>query len=122
MGYTIVEVEKMPESKSIKAAIYNRIGTFYEEFALEERRVELEKYSRGTLGIDDVEVFDEVGILDRETDRPAYRELMRRIRQGEFTHLVVWDWDSLYHDCDNLDRLMEELNDNGIILVGKAEQ
>jgi DNA invertase Pin-like site-specific DNA recombinase len=112
----------MQDSKSIKAAIYNRIGTFYEEFALEDRRVELENYSRDTLGIDDLEVFDEVCIFDREVDRPAYRELMRRIRQGEFTHLVVWDWDSLYHDCDNLDRLLEELNDNGIILVGKAEQ
>ncbi|HEX3048914.1 MAG TPA: recombinase family protein [Bacillota bacterium] len=112
----------MQESRSVKAAIYNRIGTFYEEFALEDRRVELEKYSRDALGIDDLEVFDEVGIFDREVDRPAYRELMRRIRQQEFTHLVVWDWDSLFHDCDDLNRLLQELNDHGIILVGKAEE
>ncbi len=105
-----------------KAAIYNRIATFYEDHTLETRRVELESYCRGTLQIDDCEVFDEVGIFDREVDRPAYRELMRRIRQGEFTHLVVWNWDTLFHDYEELNRLMEKLSDEGIILVGKEEQ
>jgi DNA invertase Pin-like site-specific DNA recombinase len=78
-------------------------------------------YSRDSLGISSWEVFDEVGTFDREVDRPAYQEMMRRVRQGEFTHILVETLDNLLHDYDDLKKILAELMEHEVMLVNMEE-
>ncbi len=63
-----------------------------------------------------------MGVFDREVDRPAYQEMMRRVRDGEFTHIVVERLESLLHDYDDLKKLLAELTERGISFVNVLEQ
>lgn len=105
------------DSQYNKVAIYNRIPTYYEEEKLSLERRKLIDYCRQRLNIDSFEVFDEIGIFDREVDRPAYQEMMRRIRQKEFSHLIVSQLESIFHDYDDLKKLLREFEDCGVSFI-----
>lgn len=78
-------------------------------------------YCRDSLKINNWEVFDEVGIFDREVDRPSFQELMRRVRQGEFTHILVGKLDHLLHDYDDLKKVLAELAEHEVSVVNIEE-
>lgn len=78
-------------------------------------------YSRNSLGVSNWEIFDEVGIFDREVDRPAFQEMFRRVRQGEFTHILVGRLDHLLHDYDDLKKILAELAEHEVMLVNMEE-
>ncbi len=63
-----------------------------------------------------------MGIFDREVDRPAYQEMMRRIRQGEFTHILVEKLDQLLHDYDDLKKILAELAEHEVSVVNIEEK
>jgi DNA invertase Pin-like site-specific DNA recombinase len=80
-----------------KAAHYIRVSTHHQidRDSLPFQRQELENYCRFVLGIDDFVVFEDAGYSAKNTDRPKFQEMMDRIRQGEFTHLLVWKLDRI---------------------------
>lgn len=86
------------------------------------QRHKLMDYCRNCLGVSNWEIFDEVGTFDREVDRPAYQELMRRVRQGEFTHILVQKLDNLLHDYDDLKKVLAELAEHEVMLINVEEK
>lgn len=62
-----------------------------------------------------------MGIFDREIDRPAYQEMMRRVRRGEFTHILVGKLAHLQHDYDDLRKVLVELAECEILLINVTE-
>jgi site-specific DNA recombinase len=98
------------------------VPTYYQEGQLAGQRHELMDYCRNNLKISHWEVFDEVGIFDREVDRPAYQEMMRRVRQGEFTHILVGKLDHLLHNYDDLKKVLAELAEHEVALVNIEEK
>lgn len=47
---------------------------------------------------------------------------MRRIRQGEFTHILVEKLDHLLHDYDDLKKILAELAEHEVSVVNIEEK
>ena len=78
-----------------KAALYVRVSTNYQidRDSLPMQRQELITYAQLMFGINDYVVFEDAGYSGKNTDRPEFQNMMRRIRAGEFTHLLCWKID-----------------------------
>lgn len=107
-----------------KAALYTRVSTNYQidKDSLPHQREELINYANYVLRIDDYEVFEDAGFSGKNTDRPAFQEMMRRIRQGEFTHLVVDKIDRISRNLLDFAAMYEELKALEVVFVSRNEQ
>lgn len=115
-------VNKRKDSK--KAALYIRVSTKMQidRDSLPFQRQELENYCRYVLNIEDFEIFEDPGYSAKNTDRPQYQEMLSRIRQGEFTHLLVWKLDRISRNLRDFTELWDELKEYGVTFVSKMEQ
>ena len=107
-----------------KAVLYVRVSTHWQidKDSLPVQRKELEYYCRYVLGIDDFVILEDAGYSAKNTDRPAYQEMMTRIRSGEFSHLLVWKIDRISRNLLDFVNMYEELKDLGVVFVSKNEQ
>lgn len=114
--------EQVLEMKKI--AIYIRVSTQYQvdRASLPVQREELINYARYALGIEAYEVFEDAGYSAKNTDRPAYQQMMTRVRSGEFSHVLVWKIDRISRNLLDFAAMYKELKELGVIFVSKNEQ
>ena len=107
-----------------KVALYIRVSTHHQidKDSLPFQRKELINYAKYILGIDDYEIFQDAGYSGKDTDRPAYQDMMARVRVGEFTHLLVWKLDRISRNLMDFTKMYEELKDFNITFISKNEQ
>jgi len=107
-----------------KACLYVRVSTHHQldRDSLPFQRQELINYCKYVLNIEDYELFEDAGYSAKNTDRPKYQEMMARIRQGEFTHLLVWKLDRISRNLKDFTEMWEELRERGVTFVSKMEQ
>lgn len=107
-----------------KAALYVRVSTVM-QLDKESRSVQkndLIRYCEEILGISDYEIFEDAGFSAGSTDRPDYQEMLRRIRTGEFTHLIVWKIDRISRNIIDFTEMFEELHMLDVTFISLAEQ
>lgn len=111
-------------SKKEKAALYVRVSTHYQidKDSLPFQKKELINYCKYILGIDDYEVFEDAGYSGKDTDRPGYQDMMTRVRQGEFTHILVFKLDRISRNLLDFSQMYDELKDYGVTFISKNEQ
>ncbi len=111
---------KLPD----KAAIYIRVSTQYQvdRASLPVQREELINYAKYALNIDRYDVFEDAGYSAKNTDRPAYQQMMSRVRQGEFSHILVWKIDRISRNLLDFAAMYAELKKLGVVFVSKNEQ
>ena len=68
------------------------------------QRKDLIAYCELILGIEDYEIFEDAGYSGKNTDRPAFQEMMQKIRAGSFSHLLVWKIDRISRKSSGLCR------------------
>lgn len=96
----IPDMDKTPR----KCAIYNRYSVEASE-RLAETRGKLIAYCQENLGISDYVLFEEIGsVLEK---REVFEDMLDRINQGEFTDLLVCQFDRLYKPAYDLDKFVE---------------
>lgn len=107
-----------------KAALYVRVSTSHQidKDSLPFQRKELENYSKYILGIDDFVLFEDAGYSAKNTDRPDYQNMMLRIRNKEFSHLLVWKIDRISRNLKDFTEMYDELKDYGVTFISKNEQ
>ncbi len=107
-----------------KAALYVRVSTSHQidKDSLPFQRQELTNYAKYALNIDDYEIFEDAGYSAKNTDRPKYQEMMTRIRNKEFTHMLVWKIDRISRNLKDFTEMYDELKTYGIIFISKNEQ
>lgn len=108
----------------IKIAIYVRVSTHHQidKDSLPLQRSDLINYCKFILGADDFEIFEDAGYSGKNTDRPKYQEMMNRIRDGEFSHLLVWKIDRISRNLLDFCDMYEELKKYNCVFVSKNEQ
>ena len=109
---------------NLKTAIYIRVSTHFQidKDSLQVQRRELIAYSEMILGIKEYEVFEDPGFSGKNTDRPAYQNMMSRFRSGEFSHLLVWKIDRISRNLLDFAEMYRELKALGVTFVSKNEQ
>lgn len=115
---------KIKSFKLKKVAIYIRVSTLHQidRDSLPMQRKDLIAYCTLILGIEDFEIFEDAGYSGKNTDRPAFQEMMDRIRKGEFSHVLVWKIDRISRNLLDFAAMYEELQDLRVTFVSKNEQ
>ena len=108
----------------MKVAIYTRVSTHHQidKDSLPLQREELINYSKFILNSNDYVVFEDAGYSGKNTDRPAFQDMINRIRMGEFTHLLVWKIDRISRNLLDFCDMYDELKRCNCIFVSKNEQ
>lgn len=108
----------------MKVTIYTRVSTHYQidKDSLPLQRQELINYTKYALNLDDYVVFEDAGYSGKDTARPAYQNMMTKIRLGEFTHLLVWKIDRISRNLLDFTKMYEEIKKYNITFVSKNEQ
>ena len=109
---------------SKKAALYIRVSTHWQidKDSLPVQREDLINYAKYALGIDKYEIFEDAGYSAKNTDRPAFQQMMARLRTGEFSHLLVWKIDRISRNLLDFAEMYSEIKKLGITFVSKNEQ
>lgn len=109
---------------SEKVAIYIRVSTVWQvdKDSLQVQKRELSAYCDMVLGIKNYVVFEDPGYSAKNTDRPAYQQMLDRLRTGEFSHLLVWKIDRISRNLLDFATMYAELKKLGVTFVSKNEQ
>lgn len=112
------------DTPSKKVAIYIRVSTSYQvdKDSLPMQRKDLTAYSELILGIPDYVIFEDAGYSGKNTDRPAFQEMIKRIRQHEFSHVLVWKIDRISRNLLDFAQMYQELRKLRVVFVSKNEQ
>lgn len=107
-----------------KSAIYIRVSTNYQidKDSLPLQRNDMVNYSKFVLGIEDYEVFEDAGFSGKNTIRPAFQDMIKRIKAGEFSHLLVWKIDRISRNLLDFCAMYDELKKYNCIFISKNEQ
>ncbi|NOW07812.1 recombinase family protein [Clostridium beijerinckii] len=107
-----------------KSALYIRVSTTYQidKDSLPLQREDLINYSKYVLGIDDYEIFEDAGFSGKNTDRPAFQNMMNRIKSHEFSHLIVWKIDRISRNLLDFCTMYDELKEYNCTFISKNEK
>ena len=107
-----------------KAALYIRVSTVHQidKDSLPMQRKDLISYAHFVLGIDDYEIFEDAGYSGKNVERPAYQAMMRRGRNGEFSHILVWKIDRISRNLLDFASMYDEIKGLVIVFISKNEQ
>lgn len=107
-----------------KVALYIRVSTTYQvdKDSLPMQRDDLINYAKYALGIERYELFEDAGYSAKSTERPAYQQMMSRLRDREFSHLLVWKIDRISRNLIDFSEMYNELKKLGVTFVSKNEQ
>ena len=107
-----------------KAALYCRVSTVYQvdRDSLPTQRESLIAYAQHVLGITDYEIFTDAGYSGKNTDRPAYQDMMQRCRRHEFTHILVFKIDRISRNLLDFSQMYVELRKLDITFISRTEQ
>lgn len=110
--------------RETRVAIYVRVSTSYQidKDSIPMQKKDLIAYCGLILGTENYEIFEDAGYSGKNTDRPAFQEMMRRIRNGEFTHVLVWKIDRISRNLLDFAEMYEELQALRVTFVSKNEQ
>ena len=112
------------QKQPARVAIYVRVSTLHQidRDSLPMQRQDLIAYAKLMLGTEDYVIFEDAGYSGKNTDRPKYQEMMSQIRNGVFSHLLVWKIDRISRNLLDFATMYTELKELGVIFVSKNEQ
>lgn len=107
-----------------KAALYVRVSTKYQidKDSLPLQKRDLVNYAKIILGIDDYVIFEDEGYSGKNTKRPAFQDMMTRIKNNEFTHLLVWKIDRISRNLLDFAEMYENIKAKDVVFISKQEQ
>ncbi len=105
-------------------AIYIRVSTSHQadRDSLPMQRDELINYCKYVLNTDDYAIFEDAGYSGKNTDRPAFQNMMSECRKKTFTHILVWKIDRISRNLLDFANMYEELKKLNITFISKNEQ
>ena len=108
----------------LRVAIYIRVSTNHQidRDSLPLQREELINYAKYVLNIEDYEVFEDAGFSAKNTDRPGYQNMMKLVRTGVFSHILVWKLDRISRNLLDFAAMYDELKRLGVTFISKNEQ
>jgi len=116
--------EDQMDDRMRRAALYIRVSTMHQvdKDSLPVQMNELINFCKYVLGIESYVVFEDAGFSAKNTNRPQYQQMLSRMRQGEFTHLVVWKIDRISRNLLDFATMYAELKELDVTFVSKNEQ
>lgn len=107
-----------------KAAIYCRVSTQHQvdKDSLPMQRNDMINYAKYVLHIKDWEIFEDAGYSGKNMDRPAFKDMMKRIKNREFSHILVWKIDRISRNLLDFSSMYASCKSLGVTFISKNEQ
>lgn len=124
MAGRITRKKTTAQVRETKVAIYIRVSTIHQidRDSIPMQKRDLAAYCQLILGTDNYEFFEDAGYSGKNMDRPAFQEMMHRVRREEFTHILVWKIDRISRNLLNFAEMYEELRSLRVTFISKNEQ
>ena len=105
-------------------AIYTRVSTGYqiEKDSLPFQKKELTAYCKHILHAENIELFEDAGKSGKNTDRPAFLRMMKKIRAGEISHVVVYKIDRISRNLVDFSVMYDEFKKYRVTFISLNEQ
>jgi len=112
----------MNENKTV--AIYTRVSTGYQvdKDSLPFQEKELKAYCKHILHAEKAELFEDAGKSGKNTDRPAFLRMMKKIRAGEISHVVVYKIDRISRNLVDFSLMYDEFKKYRVTFISLNEQ
>ena len=105
-----------------KAAIYARKSKATEKGASVENQINKCKTHLNNLDITDVLIYKDDGFSGKDTDRPAFIQMMKDAKNKKFTTLICYKFDRVSRNVSDFSNLVDELTELGISFISLSEQ
>lgn len=107
----------------ITCAIYVRVSTVHQQDkdSIPMQKKQLIDYAT-FIGANKYEIFEDVGFSGKNTERPAFQEMINAVRQHKFTHILVWKLDRISRNLIDFANMYDEFKRLGVTFVSLNEQ
>lgn len=111
--------------KKIKA-LYVRVSTGHQvdKCSLPFQKKELQNYCKHILHVDleDTEIFEDAGRSAKNTKRPAFERMMKKVRAGEISHVLVYKIDRISRNLVDFSIMYDDFKENKVTFISLNEQ
>lgn len=111
-------------NKQKTVALYTRVSTGYQidKDSLPFQKKELTAYCKHILHAEKMELFEDAGKSGKNTDRPAFLRMMKKIRAGEISHVVVYKIDRISRNLVDFSVMYDEFKKYRVTFISLNEQ
>lgn len=106
----------------MKAAIYSRKSKESDKGDSIENQINMCISQLNLYGITDYEIFQDYGISGKNTNRPEFQDMMKRVKSKEFTHLVCYKLDRISRSVADFSIFVDELQSYDVAFISVKEQ
>lgn len=112
------------KEKEKTVALYTRVSTGYqvEKDSLPFQKKELSSYAKHILHAEKTELFEDAGKSGKNTDRPAFQRMMKKIRSGEISHVIVYKIDRISRNLVDFSVMFDEFKKYRVTFISMNEQ
>lgn len=107
-------------------ALYVRVSTGYqvEKDSLPHQKKELSAYCEHVLHIDPerIEIFEDAGKSAKNTKRPAFERMMKKIKAGLVSHVLVYKIDRISRNLVDFSIMYDDFKSNRVAFISLNEQ
>lgn len=111
--------------KKIKA-LYVRVSTGHQvdKCSLPFQKKELQNYCEHILHADpeEMEIFEDAGRSAKNTKRPAFERMMKKVRAGELSHVLVYKIDRISRNLVDFSIMYDDFKKNKVTFISLNEQ
>ena len=107
-------------------ALYVRVSTGYQidKDSLPHQKKELKGYCEHVLHIDksSLEIFEDAGKSAKNTKRPAFERMMKKVRSGQISHVMVYKIDRISRNLVDFSLMYEDFKRERVTFISLNEQ
>lgn len=107
-------------------ALYVRVSTGYQidKDSLPFQKKELKNYCVHVLHLspDELEVYEDAGKSGKNTDRPAFQRMMKKVKAGKVARVVVYKIDRISRNLVDFSQMYDDFKDNRTTFISLNEQ
>ncbi len=105
-------------------ALYVRVSTGYQvdKDSLPFQKKELRAYCKHVLHLENIEVFEDAGRSGKNTNRPGFERMMKKVRAGMVSHVVVYKIDRISRNLVDFSLMYDDFKYNRVTFVSLNEQ
>lgn len=107
-------------------ALYVRVSTGYQvdKDSLPFQKKELKNYCKHVLHIDEsrIEIFEDAGKSGKNTNRPAFERMMKKVRAGQISHVIVYKIDRISRNLVDFSLMYDDFKYNRVTFISLNEQ
>ena len=105
-------------------AIYSRKSKFTGKGeSIENQILKCKQFIEFKFSMDpsEVEIFIDEGFTGRNTNRPQYKELMKKVKAGEIEHIVLYQLNRFGRNARDIHNSLQECMDHNCIIYSAQE-